>query len=574
MEYGTEFRESEHPGDTSPQTNRAVKAMASRTSRSPAPSIARQAACLALFLCVASCTLAAQGAGAGAAPLDLLITGGTLVDGTGAPARAADVGIRGDSVAFVGDASASGASAARTIDATGLVVAPGFIDPHTHTVGDLSSKARHANLDFLMQGVTTVVTGNDGSSPLNIAKTLDGWKNGGIGPNAALFVGEGSVRRKVMGMSDARPTAAQLESMRSIVARAMDDGALGLSTGLYYAPGSYASTEEVIELAKVAAEHGGVYDTHMRDESSYTVGLIGAVQEAIRIGREASIPVHISHIKALGVDVWGESDTVIAIINAARAGGVHVTACQYPYTASGTSIGASLLPRWAEAGGRDSLLARIADAATHERLVHDMQENLRRRGGAEALLITGRGDTTLTGKTLAQVAATRELSPIDAALEIVRAGDAGVASFNMKESDIDNFMTQPWVATCSDGSAGHPRKYGTFPRKLREYVYKRHLLTLEEAVRVSSSLTANTFGLDGRGTLAPGKYADVIVFDPKTVTDRSTYEEPKLLATGMRYVLVNGTLAVDEGKYTGALAGRGLTLDTATGAAAVGGEAR
>jgi N-acyl-D-aspartate/D-glutamate deacylase len=518
--------------------------------------LGRLALVLALCFGAASCARHARQADVG--QVDLLIKGGMLVDGTGAQSRLADVGIRGDRIAFVGDAASANVTAARTLDATGLVVAPGFIDPHTHTTGDLSSAERHANLDYLMQGVTTVVTGNDGSSPLNIGEEFAQWTRDGIGPNAALFIGEGSVRLKVMGMSDAKPTASQLDSMRSLVARGMRDGALGLSTGLYYAPGSYASTEEVVQLAKVAASYGGIYDTHMRDESSYTIGLVGAVEEAIRIGRDAQIPVHISHIKALGVDVWGESDTVIALVDSARASGIQVDACQYPYTASGTSIGASLLPRWAEAGGRDSLLARMRDSAVRVKLETDMRENLRRRGGADALLITGRRDTTLTGKTLAQVADERKLAPIEAALEIVKDGDAGVASFNMKESDIDNFMVQPWVATCSDGSDGHPRKYGTFPRKLREYVYKRHLLTLEQAVHVSSGLTARILHLDSRGTLAPGKYADVIVFDSATVRDRSTYEEPRLLATGMRYVFVNGKLAIDQGEYTGALPGRVL----------------
>jgi N-acyl-D-aspartate/D-glutamate deacylase len=525
-----------------------------RIQRRSAATRARTALALATLLGAVACAHHARQEDVG--QVDLLIKGGTVVDGTGAAPRVADVGLRGDRIAFVGDAASANVTAARTLDATGLVVAPGFIDPHTHTAGDLSSSERHANLDYLMQGVTTVVTGNDGSSPLNIGEEFAQWTRGGIGPNAALFIGEGSVRVKVLGMSDAKPTATQLDSMRSLVARGMRDGALGLSTGLYYAPGSYATTEEVVQLAKVAASYGGIYDTHMRDESSYNIGLVGAVKEAIRIGREAKIPVHISHIKALGVDVWGESGTVIAVIDSARAQGIQVAACQYPYTASGTSIGASLLPRWAEAGGRDSLLARMRDSATRARLETDMRENLRRRGGAGALLVTSRRDTTLTGRTLAQIAEARKLSPIEAALEIVRDGDAGVASFNMKESDIDNFMVQPWVATCSDGSDGHPRKYGTFPRKLREYVLDRHLLTLAQGVHVSSGLTAKILHLDSRGTLAPGKYADVIVFDTATVRDLSTYEQPRLLATGMRYVFVNGKLAIDKGEYTGALPGR------------------
>ena len=504
--------------------------------------------------------LALPAAALHAQAVDLLLRGGTVIDGTGAPARTADVGIRGDRIVFLGDASRAGLRPGRTIDVRGLVVAPGFIDPHTHTQGDLDhpDPSVRANLPYLMQGVTTVITNNDGGGTIDIGETLDAWTKHGIGTNAALYVPEGSVRRSVLGMSSAAPTAAQLDSMRDIVRRGMDEGAIGMSTGLYYAPGSYAATEEVIALATVAAEHGGIYDTHLRDESSYTVGLIGAVNEAIRIGREAKLPIHISHIKALGTDVWGQSDTVIALIRAARAEGIDVTASQYPYDASGTSVGASLLPRWAEAGGRDSLRARIADPATRARLTSEMENNLRRRGGPSTLLISSTRDTSILGRTLEQVAAARHESPIDAAIQIVQQGDASVASFNMNEKDIEKFMVQDFIMTCSDGSAGHPRKYGTFPRLLREYVFNKHVLTLPQAIHRSSGLTAATLRLAGRGVLAVGNYADVIVFDTATVADRATYREPRLLATGMRYVLVNGTLAIEGGKYTGKMSGRAL----------------
>jgi N-acyl-D-amino-acid deacylase len=492
--------------------------------------------------------------------VDVLLRGGTIVDGTGAPARAADVGIQGDRIVFLGDASRAHLTPGRTIDVRGLFVAPGFIDPHTHTQGDLgNSDARvRANLPYLMQGVTTVITNNDGGGTVEIGRTLDAWTRNGIGTNAALYVPQGSVRGKVLGMSSAAPTAAQLDSMRSLVRRGMNEGAIGMSTGLYYAPGSYATTEEVIELAKIAAQEGGSYDTHLRDESSYTIGLVGAVDEAIRIGRETKLPIQISHIKALGTDVWGQSDTVIALIRKARADGIDVTASQYPYKASGTSVGASLLPRWAEAGGRDSLLARIADPATRRRLTSAMENNLRRRGGASTLLISSTPDTSILGRTLEQVAAARRESPIDAALQIVQQGDASVASFNMNEQDIERFMVQDFVMTCSDGSAGHPRKYGTFPRLLREYVFKKHVLTLPQAIHRSSGLPAAALRLSGRGVLAVGNYADVIAFDTATVADRATYREPRLLAAGMRYVLVNGTLVVAHGQYTGAMAGRAL----------------
>jgi N-acyl-D-amino-acid deacylase len=492
--------------------------------------------------------------------VDVLIRGGTVVDGSGAPARRADVGVRGDRIAFVGDAASSRVSAAKTVDATGLVVAPGFIDPHTHTQGDLSSSnpERRANLAYLMQGVTTVITNNDGGGPVDIGKLLSAWSKTGIGTNAAVYVGQGSVRGAVLGMSDAAPSQQQLDSMRAIVTRAMDDGAIGLSTGLYYAPGSYATTDEVIELAKIAAAKGGRYDSHLRDESSYTIGLIGSVAEAIRIGHEAHLPIHISHIKALGTDVWGQSDTVIALIKHARADGLDVTADQYPYTASGSSVGASLLPRWAEAGGGDSLRARVNDASTRARLVKEMEENLRRRGGPGSLLITSTRDTSIRGKRLDAVAKARNVSPSEAALQIILAGGASVASFNMNERDIENFMKQDFVVTGSDGSDGHPRKYGTFPKLFHEYVSQKHVLTLPRAVQRSSAETAKILGIKDRGVLAPGAFADVIAFDSATFADRSTYEQPTLLAVGMKYVLVNGVLAIDGGKYTGATAGRAL----------------
>jgi N-acyl-D-aspartate/D-glutamate deacylase len=500
-------------------------------------------------------------AGLLAAPLsaqqqvDVLIRGGTVVDGTGAAARTADIGIRGDRIVFVG-AAPSGTTAGRTIEARGLVVAPGFIDPHSHTAGDLGNQQRRVNVPYLMQGVTTVITNNDGGGTTEIGRTLDNWTKNGIGTNAALYVPQGSVRRQVLGSSDAKPTPAQLDSMRKIVARGMDEGAIGMSTGLYYAPGSFATTEEVIELAKIAAQKGGIYDSHMRDESSYTISLVGSVNETIRIGREARLPVHIAHIKALGIDVWGQSDSVIKLIKQARAAGVEVTADQYPYTASGSSVGASLLPRWAEAG--DTLRAFVANAATRARLVKAMEDNLRRRGGPASLLMTSTRDSTILGKTLEEIARARNVPPVEAALQIILNGGSSVASFNMNEKDIERFMVQDFVATGSDGSDGHPRKYGTFPKVLRDYVYTKKLLTLEQAVRRSCALTAEMLRIKDRGLLAPGKFADVIVFDPNTVADRSTYREPTQLAVGMKYVLVNGAVAVDDGKATGATAGRAL----------------
>ena len=493
-----------------------------------------------------------------AAKLDLLLVHGTLIDGTGRDPRAGDVGIRGDQIVFLGDSAKTPVAAARTIDVSGLVISPGFIDPHTHTFDDLSTPPRNSNEAYLMQGVTTVVTGNDGSGPLPIGPALRKWDQQGIGTNALLLVGMCSVRQKVMGMVDAAPTAEQLAAMKALVAQGMDDGAFGLSTGLFYAPCSFAATEEVIELAKVAAAKHGYYDTHMRDESSYTIGLLGSIRETIRIGKEAGLPAHISHIKALGTDVWGQSTEATGLIKEARAQGLEVTADQYPYNASGTSLVPALVPRWAEAGGREQMLKRFDDPATRPRLQQEMESNLKRRGGAESMLITASADSRAVGKNLKQIADERHESPLDAALELIKAGSNDVASFNMSEADIENFMKQDFVMTGSDGSPGHPRKYGTFPRKIREYALKRKVVSLSFAIRSSSGLTAETIGIKNRGLLREGYFADVIAFDPKTISEQSTYEHPDVLARGVRYVIVNGKLAVDDGKYTGALAGRAL----------------
>src|ERR1041385_8426510 len=466
------------------------------------------------------------------AKLDLLIVNGKLVDGSGKGGRKADVGIRGDRLVFVGDARKAKVEAARTIDATGMIVAPGFIDSHTHTLGDLSNEQTKSNQAYLMQGVTTVVTGNDGGSVLNVGDTLRKRVSQGIGTNAVLLAGSGTIRGKVLGPTDAQPTAAQLEEMKQYVARAMDEGAFGMSTGLYYAPQSYSKTEEVIELAKVAAVKGGIYDTHMRDEGSYTIGLLGAIKETIRIGREAKIPVHISHIKALGPDVWGQSKQAIDLMKRARREGIDATACQYPYDASGSSLTASLVPRWAEIGGQSQLLQRINDSETRARLLAEMEQNLKRRGGAESLLIVDCRDRQYVGKRLNQIAQEMNKTPVAAALEIIKTvGGAGVASFNMNEKDIRRFMKEKFVMTCSDGSTGHPRKYGTFPKKLHDYVVDSKLISLTFFVRNSSALTAEWFRIPERGLIREGYFADVIVFNPNDVVARSTYEEPELLAT-------------------------------------------
>ena len=514
-----------------------------------------QAYRLALLLALLPANAAAQRA-------DVLIRGGTLYDGSGTGPRKADVAIRGDSIVFVGNARRW--TADRVIDARGLIVAPGFIDPHVHALEDLLSRDRNRRQAgyALMQGVTTVITGNDGRGPFEVANALSLFARDSIGPNAALLVGHATVRGNVMRQASREPSAVELDSMKGLVDKAMREGAFGMSTGLYYAPGSFAKTDEVIALASVAAQHGGLYDSHTRDESSYSIGLLASTQEALDVGRGAGIPVNISHIKALGVDVWGKAPEVIALVKKAQREGVKVTADQYPWTASGTSLSAALMPRWAEAGGRDSMLARLADSTTRARIVIDMNENMRRRGGAGSLLMTSVSNQEVRpaalGKTLEEYAKTTNMDPIEAALSIIRTGSAGLASFNMNEKDIETFMKQPFVMTGSDGSDGHPRKYGTYPRKIRNYVLDKNVISMRRMIQSSTSQVATTFQIPRRGRLRRGYFADVIVFDPKTIRELATYVEPEKHAVGMRWVFVNGIAAVADGDLSDALAGRGL----------------
>ena len=489
----------------------------------------------------------------GAAPapptVDLLIRGGTVYPGAEA-SFVGDVAVRGDRIVAVGPRLA--VAARRTIDAGGLIVAPGFIDPHTHMGDALASADARTRLipAFLLQGVTTAFIGNDGGGSTDVAAVLDGAATRPVGINYATYVGFGQVRHAVIGDSARAPDAGELTRMGGLVARAMCEGALGLSTGLFYAPQSFAKTDEVVALAREAGQRGGFYDSHLRDESSYTIGLRAAVDEALTIGREARVPVHISHIKALGVDVEGQSRQVIAAVRAARAAGQRVTADQYPWSASGTTLVASLVPGWAQDGGRAAMLARLDNPAVAARLRREMAENLRRRGGAAKLLLT---EGPQAGRTLAALGG----ESIDTAIEVIRRGDPAVTSFNQSERDIRAFMAEPWVMTGSDASGGHPRVFGSFARKWAVYVHEG-VLTPREFVERSSTLAAETFGLAGRGHLRAGAFADLVVFDPKTYAARATYAQPTVAAVGVRTVVVNGVVAVDGGRLTGAAAGRAL----------------
>ena len=506
-----------------------------------------------LFIGAAFCLL---GACASVPQVDVLITGGRVFDGTDSPARPLDIGICGEQICWVQPQGRTEVAAKRVINAQGLIVSPGFIDPHTHSLEELSSEDYHANLNYLFQGVTTVVNGNDGGGPADIPAALAQLNPAGIGTNLALFAGHGSLRRAVMGNAKRDATEQELAQMTALMEQAMQQGALGLSSGLYYVPGSFAPTSEVVELAKVAAEYGGIYDTHLRDESTFNIGFLAALDEAIEIAGKSGIHLHLAHIKALGVDVWGQSQPAIDKIQQAQAKGVSISADQYPWQASGTFLRSAVVPKWTMAGSDQDLQTRLNDPHLRERLIGEINENIRRRGGPDALLITASEQQELIGKTLEHLAEDYGLAAAELVIELVKQGRTRVASFNMSLDDIHAFMQQPWVVTSSDGTNGHPRKFASFPKKYREYVQEKNLISLQRFIHGSTGQTAAILGLTDRGELKEGRAADILVFDPKTFRDQASFGEWNKLSSGVEYLLVNGSLIIDQQTYTGELAGK------------------
>ncbi len=498
-------------------------------------------------------------------PYDLVIRGGRVLDGTGNPWLYADLGIRGDRIARIGDLS--GAPARRVLDARGLYVAPGFLDVHSHSADGLATAALSGAEPILRQGITTVFVNPDGGGPVDLVAQRAAFQYG-LGLNVAQMVGHGSVRQAVLGMSDRDPTPAELDRMRQLVRAAMEAGAFGLSSGPFSAPGSYSKTEELIELSKVIAPYGGAYSSHIRDEADYTIGVVAAVDEVIRIAREARLRGVVTHIKALGPHVWGYSLALVQRIDRARAEGVEVFADQYPYEASATGLVSILVPRWAEVGGRDSMVHRMDDPQARPRLRADMLSNLERRGGADRIQFRRYlPDPSIEGKTLADVARAGGLDPVDAALQLIKRGDPGIVSFNMNAADVSLLMRQPWVMTCTDGDlvpmgegVPHPRTYGAFPRKIRKYVIEDGVLDLAAAIRSMTFLPASVFRVRDRGVLREGAFADIVVFDLGRVRDVGTFQQPHQLAEGMAYVLVNGQLAIDQGRNGAVKSGRVLSL--------------
>jgi N-acyl-D-aspartate/D-glutamate deacylase len=500
---------------------------------------------------------ACGGSDAPPAPVDILIRGGTVYNGDDLAPTVADVGVTGDRIVFVGKA-AQDQVVGRVIEATGMVVAPGFIDAHTHADGDLLSEVadKRLNLPFVTQGVTTAVIGNDGYGSYDIAGQAERLRLNPPGTNVAMFVGFGPVRQSQLGNENKAPDAAQTEAMQALVARAMCQGAIGFSTGLYYTPQNFSATEEVIAVARAAAVHGGLYDSHIRDEQTAT-GLPAAVAEALRIGREAGMPVHLAHIKALGADAKGKSAEIIAMVEAAQAAGQKVTADQYPWLASSTLLSAALIPPWANAGGRAALLARLDDPAVQARLHADIAENLRLRYGAEAVLIAA-GNPKYVGRTIAQIAQAAQVGAVDAVVLVLRESDNLIANFNQGDDDVRAFMARPWVGTSSDSSAGHPRAVGSFAQKYAEYVVRQQHISLGQFVRSSTAFTADALGIAERGRLRAGHFADIVVFDPARFAARATYTAPTALSTGVVLTMVNGQAVVENDVPRRVAAGRAL----------------
>jgi N-acyl-D-amino-acid deacylase len=520
-----------------------------------------------LFTFVACAAASTVGARRQAPAYDLLIRNGRIVDGTGGAWYRADVGIKGDAIVAIG-LGLTGA-AARVIDVAGEVVAPGFIDIHTHARRGLSQVPTAPN--YVRQGVTTVIEGPDGSSPVPLAPFLAQLAALKISLNIGSFIGQGSVRSAVIGDVDRKATPAEIVRMQALVEQGMKDGAFGLSTGLFYVPGTFTPTEEVIELARVAGRYGGIHESHQRDDASR---VLESVKETIRIGEEGGLPTQISHHKVIGQANWGRSVDTLRLVDEARARGVDVTIDQYPYTASSTSIAAALLPAWALEGSRQDQLKRLDDPATRAKIKAESAAMIRdERGGGDPKNVQFAScgfDASLAGKTLADLTRQRGLTPTienaaDVTMWVVEQGGCQGIFHAMTEEDLERILKHPATMIASDGEVPifgranpHPRSYGTFARVLGVYVREKHDLTIEDAVRKMTSLPANRLRLTDRGLLRPGMKADIAIFDPARVRDTATYTQPHQYAEGFSVVIVNGQIVFEKGTMTEARPGRVL----------------
>lgn len=494
---------------------------------------------------------------------DILIRHAKIIDGTGNSWYYGDVAVKNGKVLRTGTLPPN-FSAAKTIDAKGLVVAPGFIDVHTHIEGD-EFKTPTAE-SFIYDGVTTVITGNCGSSNIDLGayfKQLDSMK---LSINVGSLIGHNDIRRTVMGSTDRAPSAVEQQQMEALVEKAMQDGAVGLSTGLIYLPGLYARTPEVVGMAKVSARHGGLYATHMRNEGD---AVEAAIEEALTIGRQANIPVEISHFKIGGKQNWGRSKITLAMVEKARNEGLEVTIDQYPYTASSTSL-RTMLPDWVLSGGADSIRYRLQQPAIRKNIAAEMTATYKRRKLKHldyAVVASFKQDSTYNGKNIMEINKMKGRKStlameVQTVLDLSEQGNAGMVFHGMSEEDVKYIMKYPFNMFASDASirefgvgVPHPRGYGTNSRVLGKYVREEKVIGLEEAIRRMTSLPAQKFSLKERGLLVPGYAADIVIFDPNTVKDLSTYSQPHQYATGFQYVLVNGQVTVENGRHIGTRGG-------------------
>ena len=492
-----------------------------------------------------------------------LFISGQLFDGTGSPPVLRDIGIDDGKIVFIGDANTANVRSDDTIDASGLWIAPGFIDAHSHA--ELDPDYGRDALPFLYQGITTVVLGVDGAGTPDVADRLELWRTNGIGTNGILYVGHGSIRRAVMGTEDRAPTSEEMTAMHALVRKGMDEGAFGLSTGLFYVPSTYASTEEVIALAKTAAEYdNAIYDTHDRDLGAVYqgVGYDASVAEGIRIAEESGLRAIFSHYNLQGAHNYGRADVGASYINDARARGVDVWAAQHPYTATQSNLRSYTIPNWAAAGGQDAMIARFDDPDLSAKITAATDAMLEIRGGADKIMFVD-PQPDLNGRTLAEVARQRELAPALAVQQILRSGNKGVMNLELYDDNNTRVLAgEAWMMTCTDGHTPrpdqpitHPRTYGAFAKKMRMFVFDSQMLAPEFVIRSFSGLAADFFRLPDRGYLREGYRADLVVLDPEHYRDMATFESPRNFTEGVAHVLVNGIFALRDGIATGALAG-------------------